>query len=243
MRNEPVTPRLDPKRERDLIERARSDGAALGELYDFYVPRLYGFVVRRVGERSVAETITTTTFEQAVAALPSDAFKGISFGGWLYRAAAATILEHARTGRQLVPVTTTAKVPARSGGKSGANPPATSATTPVGAKKTTGKATKGEPPAAPEPQTTATSRTARLTGDEAALDAFAKALEREPIGAALRHVPEAHRLVLMLRFYDGLEVDEICGLLGCTRASFTGKLNRALGALRAALMKETTSAA
>ena len=117
MRNEPNPTRLDPKRERELTERARTDGTALGELYDFHMPRLYGYIVRRVGERSIAETMTATTFEQAVAALPGKDFKGVSFGGWLYRTATAALLEYVRSGRQLVPVTGPGKATGKGTGK------------------------------------------------------------------------------------------------------------------------------
>ena len=40
--------RMDPTRERALVDRARVDASAFGELYDFYLPRIYGFVARRL---------------------------------------------------------------------------------------------------------------------------------------------------------------------------------------------------
>ena len=86
-------------------------------------------------------------------------------------------------------------------------------------------------------------RTARVTGDEAAFEAFAGAWDGDPLSGAIRRLPESHRRVLILRFYDDLEIDEICGLLGCTQASFAVKLHRALGALRGALLKQSTDAA
>ena len=49
--------------------------------------------------------------------------------------------------------------------------------------------------------------------------------------------------MLVLRFYDDLEVDEICGLLGCSRATFAVKLHRALAALRGVLSQEKIDAA
>ena len=59
---------MDRDRERTLVDRARSDAAAFGELYDFYLPRIYGFAYRRVQERSVAEDVTATTFQRALEA-------------------------------------------------------------------------------------------------------------------------------------------------------------------------------
>jgi hypothetical protein len=58
----PVTvTRMSPEREHALVAQARSGGAAFEELYDFYLPRIYGFIYRRVQERSVAEDLTATT--------------------------------------------------------------------------------------------------------------------------------------------------------------------------------------
>ena len=94
--------RMDPERERSLVARARTDGAAFGELYDFYLPRIHGFVARRVGDRPTTEDLTAMTFERALGALRSGSFRNESFGGWLYRVATNAIVDHARSGRRLV---------------------------------------------------------------------------------------------------------------------------------------------
>ncbi len=93
---------MDPERERTLVVQARSDGAAFGELYDYYLPRIHGFVTRRVGDRATAEDIAAMTFERALGALRSGSFRNDSFGGWLYRVAANAIVDHARHDRRLV---------------------------------------------------------------------------------------------------------------------------------------------
>ena len=115
MRNDPLSTRLDPARERALIERASTDGTAFGELYDHYVPRLYAFIVRRVGARSVAEAMTATAFEQAVTAIARPDVTAASFVGVLYRSAASAILEYASSGPLLAPATRPGK--ARTGPK------------------------------------------------------------------------------------------------------------------------------
>src|SRR3990170_7534334 len=92
---------MDRDRERTLVDRARSDAAAFGELYDFYLPRIYGFVQRRVRERSVSEDITATTFERALAALRGGRLRNDAFGGWLYRVAANAVIDHVRAARRL----------------------------------------------------------------------------------------------------------------------------------------------
>src|SRR3970040_22100 len=96
--------RMDRDRERTLVERARPDAAAFGELYDFYLPRIHGFVYRRVQERSVAEDLTATTFQRALEAVRFRDFRNDAFGGWLYRVAANSVVDHGRHGRRLVDV-------------------------------------------------------------------------------------------------------------------------------------------
>jgi RNA polymerase sigma-70 factor, ECF subfamily len=94
--------RMEPARERDLVARARADAAAFGELYDFYLPRVYGFILRRIREASVAEDLTATTFERALAVVRRDDFRNDSFGGWLYRVAGNAVVDHARRDRRSV---------------------------------------------------------------------------------------------------------------------------------------------
>ena len=95
---------MDRDRERTLVDRARSDAASFGELYDFYLPRIYGFVYRRVQERSVAEDLTAATFQRALEAVRHRDFRNDAFGGWLYRVAANAVVDHVRRGRRVVPL-------------------------------------------------------------------------------------------------------------------------------------------
>jgi RNA polymerase sigma-70 factor (ECF subfamily) len=95
--------RMDPAREQDLVARARADGAAFGELYDFYLPRIYAFIARRIGDRATAEDLTAAAFERALGAVRRDGFRNDSFGGFLYRIAANAVVDHARRSRRLLP--------------------------------------------------------------------------------------------------------------------------------------------
>jgi RNA polymerase sigma-70 factor (ECF subfamily) len=91
--------------ERELVDRARHDAAAFGDLYDFYLPRIYGFVYRRVQERPVAEDLTAATFHKALEAVRSGSFRNEAFGGWLYRVAANAVVDHVRRGRRVLALT------------------------------------------------------------------------------------------------------------------------------------------
>jgi RNA polymerase sigma-70 factor (ECF subfamily) len=91
-------------RERALVARVREDAAAFGELYDFYLPRIYGFIYRRVQDRCTAEDLTSMTFQRALENVRRADFRNESFGGWLYRVASNAIVDHARRDRRFVPL-------------------------------------------------------------------------------------------------------------------------------------------
>ena len=182
--------RMAPDQERALVSAARTDPRAFGELYDYYLPRIYGFIYRRVRERSVAEDITATTFQRGLEALRRGTFRNDAFGGWLYRVAANAVVDHVRAGTRIVRMDDSA------------------------------------PPS-----------------DEPSLEAFTSSMERDELRSAMHRLPEGHRRVLLLKFYDDLDTDEICAVLGCSRRTFAVKLHRAIAALRGAMLTEATDAA
>ena len=204
----PSTTRMDPVREQALVARARADAAAFGELYDFYLPRIHGFIARRVGDRAVTEDLTAMTFERALGAVRRADFRNDAFGGFLYRVAANAIVDHARRSRHTV-----------SFGR---------------------RASDFEDEAA-EGGTLAGD--VEGLGDEAATRAFAAALDRDVLRQAILRLPDSHRRVIVMKFLDGLEPDELAAALGCSRSTLAVKLHRALRALRGAMALETIDAA
>ena len=179
-------------RERALVVRAREDGAAFAELYDFYLPRVYGFVYRRVQDRCVAEDLTSMTFQRALENVRRSEFRNESFGGWLYRVASNVVVDHVRRDRRYISMS----------------------------------AADG-----------------REEPGDLALDALAAALDRDQLQRAMRQLSNNHREVLVLRFYDDLDVPEICAVLGCSREALAVRLHRALRALRLAVAKESADVA
>jgi RNA polymerase sigma-70 factor (ECF subfamily) len=198
---------MDPAREQALVARARADVAAFGELYDWYLPRIHGFIARRVEDRAVTEDLTATTFERALGAVRRADFRNESFGGFLYRVAANAIVDHTRRSRWTVPLGARASDYAGLDGDDGAG------------------------------------RDDATLSDDAATRAFASALDRDVLRRALTGLPEAHRRLIVLKFFDGLEPDELSAALGCSRATLAVKLHRALRALRAAMTVESIDAA
>ncbi len=78
---------MDLAEEKELVERAKSDLEAFGPLYDYYYPRIFGYVLRRTANLAVAQDITSEVFLKAVRNLWRFDWIGISLSSWLYRIA------------------------------------------------------------------------------------------------------------------------------------------------------------
>ena len=70
-----------------LVERAKVDPQAFGELYERYLARIYSYCYYRTRNVSEAEDLTEKVFLQALSHLPSYAYRGLPFSVWLYRIA------------------------------------------------------------------------------------------------------------------------------------------------------------
>ncbi len=70
-----------------LIERAKHNPEAFGELYERYVDRIYHYIYHRVGNASEAEDLTARVFYRVLKALPRYVDRGAPFASWLYRIA------------------------------------------------------------------------------------------------------------------------------------------------------------
>jgi RNA polymerase sigma-70 factor, ECF subfamily len=183
---------MDIDRERSLVAASRSDPCAFGPLYDFYAPRIVGFIYRRVRDYNVAEDLTSVTFQRAFENVRRASFRNESFGGWLYRVASNAVVDYYRRNRRT---------------------------------------------------TSLASLLDRQDLDDLCVDNLADALDRDEIRRGLYAVHEMHREVLILRYFDDLDADEICLILGCSKETLSGKLQRALRALRAAIVKESADVA
>jgi RNA polymerase sigma-70 factor, ECF subfamily len=89
--------------ERLLVEAAQKDPACFAELYENNFERVYAYVVRRVGDRTETEDLTSEVFHQALANLKRFEWRGIPFAAWLYRIAANLISDRwQRSGREKI---------------------------------------------------------------------------------------------------------------------------------------------
>lgn len=70
-----------------LVERARTESGAFGQLYERYVDRVYSYIYHRVGNVQDAEDLTARTFYRALEKLDTYEDRGLPFSAWLFRIA------------------------------------------------------------------------------------------------------------------------------------------------------------
>ncbi len=75
------------KSESELVERAKTDPAAFGELYSRHVDQIYNYIYHRVGHVAEAEDLTARTFQRALSGMGAYIDRGLPFGAWLFRIA------------------------------------------------------------------------------------------------------------------------------------------------------------
>jgi RNA polymerase sigma-70 factor, ECF subfamily len=89
---------LDDNAIERLVQEARDgDAWAFGLLFDHYHLPVYRYIASRVHRPSDAEDLTQLVFVKALEALPRYQSRGIPFGGWLFRLARNTVIDHVRT--------------------------------------------------------------------------------------------------------------------------------------------------
>jgi len=84
-----------------LVTAARRNRAAFVALYRRYLPRVYRYVYRRVGNQQDAEDLTASVFTEALESLEDYREQG-SFAGWLFTIAHHRVADHHRRQRKKV---------------------------------------------------------------------------------------------------------------------------------------------
>ncbi|MCL0082398.1 RNA polymerase sigma factor [Dehalococcoidia bacterium] len=90
---------MDLEQEKELVERARNDAEAFGELYDQYYPKIFGYVLRRTASIESAQDITSEVFLKALKNLGQFRWRGFPFSSWLYRIATNEIANYFRNNK------------------------------------------------------------------------------------------------------------------------------------------------
>lgn len=87
--------------EQSLVARAkRGDREALGALWNALTPRIFGYLINTMRDRTLAEDILQATWLKAITALPRFEKRGIGISAWLFVIARNECREHwRRSGR------------------------------------------------------------------------------------------------------------------------------------------------
>ena len=89
-----------------LVERAQAgETEAFGLIYDRYVDTVFRFVYFRVGNRQLAEDLTSDTFLRALKRIGSFTWQGRDLGAWLVTIARNLVADHFKSGRYRLEVT------------------------------------------------------------------------------------------------------------------------------------------
>ena len=91
----------------ELVHRAQTgDAEGFGLLYDRYVDVVFRYLHHRVGDRATAEDFTSETFVRALRRIDSLSFQGRDVGAWLVTIARNIVLDHVKSSRYRLEVTT-----------------------------------------------------------------------------------------------------------------------------------------
>ncbi|MBI3589070.1 MAG: sigma-70 family RNA polymerase sigma factor [Candidatus Liptonbacteria bacterium] len=86
--------------ENSIIKKAiQGEASAFGLLYDFYQPKIYRFVLIKVGRREEAEDLTHQVFLSAWQNVSHYKDLGFPFSSWLYRIAKNQVVDYYRTSK------------------------------------------------------------------------------------------------------------------------------------------------
>lgn len=92
--------------EKELVQAAKTDEDAFGEIYRRYVDKIYNYVYYRTSNKHDAEDLTARVFQRALKHIPNYEDRGVPFSAWLYRIAHNLVVNHHRDRkrRKIVPL-------------------------------------------------------------------------------------------------------------------------------------------
>lgn len=85
-----------------VIRAQQGNREALGDLWDSITPKLYGYLINTLHDRSLADDLLQETWLAAIKALPQFKVRGVRFEAWLFAIARNECRQHWRdTGREV----------------------------------------------------------------------------------------------------------------------------------------------
>ncbi|MGJ3240676.1 MAG: RNA polymerase sigma factor [Anaerolineae bacterium] len=80
-------PNYEEMDDMELVELAKEDKNAFGEIYERYLTKIYNYIYYRTGNQHDAEDLTSKVFYRALSHIENYVDKGVPFQAWLYRIA------------------------------------------------------------------------------------------------------------------------------------------------------------
>jgi RNA polymerase sigma-70 factor (ECF subfamily) len=100
-------PPVEPDDAWELVTAAQEGHSwAFGSLYDRYVDVVYRYILFRVGDRPLAEDLTSETFLRALRRIQSVSYQGRDVGAWFVTIARNLILDHVKSSRYRLEIAT-----------------------------------------------------------------------------------------------------------------------------------------
>jgi RNA polymerase sigma-70 factor (ECF subfamily) len=97
----------EPGESWELVHAAQQgDTSAFAKLYDRYVDVVFRYVLFRVGDRELAEDVTSETFLRALRRIGSVSYQGRDVGAWFVTIARNLVLDHVKSSRYRLEVAT-----------------------------------------------------------------------------------------------------------------------------------------
>ena len=84
------------KHEFEILQRAKKDTRAFGELYEKYFDRIFNYIFRQTDDEDLTADLCSQTFLLALKNLDKYEFRGVPFSAWLYRIASNEVNKHYR---------------------------------------------------------------------------------------------------------------------------------------------------
>ena len=84
------------KQEFLILERAKKDQKAFGELYEKHFDRIFNYIYRQTEDEDLTADLCSQTFLIAMKNLEKYEFRGVPFSAWLYKIASNEVNKHYR---------------------------------------------------------------------------------------------------------------------------------------------------
>jgi RNA polymerase sigma-70 factor, ECF subfamily len=86
--------------EYSILDRAKKNPQAFGELYEKYFDRIFNFIYRQTDDEDLTADLTCQSFLIALKNVDRYQFRGIPFSAWLYKIASNEVNKHYRKQKQ-----------------------------------------------------------------------------------------------------------------------------------------------